>query len=348
MSERGVFAVDRGVWDHPIFAPEQFTEREAWMWMCGNAAWKDTKVRVGRTWISVARGQLAYATRFLAQKWRWSDARVRRFLNRLRFDAMVYLLPTREATIITICNYDKYAFGRRTDVSESDAPERHEVTRPRRKEEEPKNSKNEEKNIGAVATATRPNTGKIFDEEFWPSYPKRDGANPRKPAREKFVTAVKSGHDPQAIVGGVRRYAAQLAKSNHIGTKYVAQAVTWINQARWEDYPEVATETTGPPLPPDPSMPSHEEMMRRYGGQNATPDASSIDSNHERDLRREGDGVRPAGRDGQEQTSDHSAGFTGVRSVGSVFQGSSWLPAVGAQGGQIASDRENDGAGPMA
>ncbi len=38
MSERGVFAVDRGIWDHPMFACEPFTEREAWQWLIAEAA----------------------------------------------------------------------------------------------------------------------------------------------------------------------------------------------------------------------------------------------------------------------------------------------------------------------
>lgn len=46
MSERGVFAVDRGVWDHPMFADEPFTEREAWLWMVSAAAWMSKRVRV--------------------------------------------------------------------------------------------------------------------------------------------------------------------------------------------------------------------------------------------------------------------------------------------------------------
>jgi hypothetical protein len=38
MSERGVFAMDQGIFEHPTFAPEPFTEREAWMWLIAEAA----------------------------------------------------------------------------------------------------------------------------------------------------------------------------------------------------------------------------------------------------------------------------------------------------------------------
>jgi hypothetical protein len=140
MSERGVFAVDRGVFDHPTFAPEPYTEREAWIWMIGAAAWKATRVRVGRHACDLQRGQLVFSARFLAVKFKWSEARIRRFLKRLKTDAMVFVSATRGSTRITICNYDKYAFGRRADDAPNDAT----ATHSRRKEEELKNLRKKE------------------------------------------------------------------------------------------------------------------------------------------------------------------------------------------------------------
>lgn len=133
---RGFIAVSRGIFEHPMFAPEPYTEREAWLWMIEQAVWREAKVRVGRTWIILARGQLAFATRFLASKWQWSEARVRRLLKRLQGDAMIEVLATRDATLITICNYDKYQGERRTDDAQPDAQSVTEVTRSRRKEEQ--------------------------------------------------------------------------------------------------------------------------------------------------------------------------------------------------------------------
>ncbi len=33
MSSKGVFGVDRDVFDNPVFKKEPFTEREAWIWL---------------------------------------------------------------------------------------------------------------------------------------------------------------------------------------------------------------------------------------------------------------------------------------------------------------------------
>jgi hypothetical protein len=121
MTGMGVFAVERGVFDHPVFAPEPYTEVQAWIWMCGNAAWKPTCVCVGRHLVDLERGQLAFATRFLAVKFKWSETRIRRYFSKLKNNAMIAVSTTRMATHVTICNYEKYAFGRRTSDTQNDA-----------------------------------------------------------------------------------------------------------------------------------------------------------------------------------------------------------------------------------
>jgi hypothetical protein len=124
----------------------------------------------------------------------------------------------------------------------------------------------QKKDIRAVATAPRPD---VYFEEFWGKYPKRDGANPKEPARKKFLAAVKSGADPEAIIRAAKR-SADVARSNgQIGTPYVPQAVTWLNQQRWGDYPAL-TVIAGTPTPPDPSLPSDAELRARYERKEAT------------------------------------------------------------------------------
>lgn len=122
MSERGFIAVDRDVFDHPIFAKEPFTEREAWLWLIAEAAWSDRRIRVGSAVVELSRGQTAHSLRFMAARWKWSEARVRRYLGRLKNDAMIDAVATQQSTQITICNFDKYQMGRRTNVNEPDAP----------------------------------------------------------------------------------------------------------------------------------------------------------------------------------------------------------------------------------
>lgn len=237
MSDRGVFAVDRGIFDHPIFAPEPFTEREAWLWLVGSAAWKAMRVRVGRHVVDLERGECAFALRFLATRWKWSEPRVRRFLNRLKNDAMVLVSPTREATHITICNYDRYAFGRRADEAESDAQGEQPATRARRKEEEIKNSKKEESKESSSAD--------LFDawprdafEKFWKSYPHKIG---KAAAVKAFAAAKRTGVTFERLMFGLERYINEKPPD-----RPWCNPATWLNGGRWEDEPAPVT-STGPP-----------------------------------------------------------------------------------------------------
>jgi hypothetical protein len=75
-------------------------------------------------------------------------------------------------------------------------------------------------------------------EIFWRTYPHRGAhPDPKKPARQKFDAAVKRGVDPADIIAGAERYRAHV-EANGTDRRYVAQAVTWLNQERWNDHPE--------------------------------------------------------------------------------------------------------------
>jgi hypothetical protein len=108
VSERGVFAVDRGIWVHPAFESEPFTQREAWCWLVSEAAWQDRRVRVATVVVNLKRGQVSHSLRYMAGKWQWTLARVQRFLSRLKTDTMIDTSTDTGVTVITICNYSKY------------------------------------------------------------------------------------------------------------------------------------------------------------------------------------------------------------------------------------------------
>ncbi len=75
---------------------------------------------------------------------------------------------------------------------------------------------------------------------FWRTYPdRRPHSNPKKPALAKFETALKRGVAAADIIRGAERYAAYV-KREGTDPKFVAQAVTWLNQDRWTQYQEAA------------------------------------------------------------------------------------------------------------
>jgi hypothetical protein len=109
VSERGVFAVDRGIWDHDFLSSvDPFSRREAWLWLVSEAAWKPRRRRIVGRIIELERGQLVASLRFIAGKWRWSEPRVRRFLVTLVTELMIDAKTDAGVSVITISKYDEY------------------------------------------------------------------------------------------------------------------------------------------------------------------------------------------------------------------------------------------------
>ncbi len=78
---------------------------------------------------------------------------------------------------------------------------------------------------------------KQFDG-FWRIYPsRRPHSNPKKPARQKFEAALKHGVPASDIIRGAENYAVYVEQET-TDPRYIAQAVTWLNQERWADYQE--------------------------------------------------------------------------------------------------------------
>ncbi len=221
-----------------MFASEPYTEREAWLWLLGAAAWKSGRIRVGKAIVEVTRGQLAFATRFLAVKWQWAHSRVVRFLKRLETDTMIRTQTTRVATLITICNYDEYQFNRNAAALQTETPSDTQPERGRNKEEELKkdNNKEEKKETRASALDDWPSD---FREQFWETYPHKVGkANALRILERIRKRAVLVSWD--VLMDGLQ---------NYIRTKPPdrpwCNPATWLNQDRWTDQPANVSKDNG-------------------------------------------------------------------------------------------------------
>jgi hypothetical protein len=104
----GTFNVARAIWEHPVFAPSPFSEREAFLWLVSEAAWKPRTARAGRVIVDLERGQLCASIRFMAEAWGWSKSRVERYLKRLENHAMICAKSGTGQMVLTIQNYNEY------------------------------------------------------------------------------------------------------------------------------------------------------------------------------------------------------------------------------------------------
>jgi hypothetical protein len=109
---------------------------------------------------------------------------------------------------------------------------------PEKRREETEQEKKEETETKTdsrpAAGADRPVRASRFDA-FMQAYPRRDGANPRKPAEKKYNALVRSGADEQLLIDEARTFAAQESARGNTGTRFIPMAVTWLNQERFSD-----------------------------------------------------------------------------------------------------------------
>ena len=97
-------------------------------------------------------------------------------------------------------------------------------------------NQNASKTEASTVTVTSTVISNIYIDKFnlfWSAYPKRKGANPKEPARKKFISLCKNGVDPDKMIKGAKLYNAERAKEND--PKYTCQAVVFLNQGRYSE-----------------------------------------------------------------------------------------------------------------
>jgi hypothetical protein len=240
LSERGVFAVDRGIFDHSVFAREPFTQREAWIWLIAEAAYKPRTKRADGKVISLQRGQLCHALRFMAEAWQWSKSRVDRFLDMIEKQDMIRRESGTRTPVITICKYDEYQRVSLPDRDNSGTTTGTTAGQQRDKLEDIETIKGRTEAEASVLLAADD-----FDA-FWKAFPKRSGNNSRKNAESRFRSAVKAGVPASIIIDGAKRYAAHCEAAGNAGSAFVKMAEAWINGRLWESTYDIAQARAGP------------------------------------------------------------------------------------------------------
>lgn len=99
-------------------------------------------------------------------------------------------------------------------------------------QETTQNINTENKPLGASAEADTPKMKTSTDyspafEEAWRAYPKRSGGNNKLSAFKAWNARIKQGVKPEAMLEGVKRYAAFMVSEGKIGTSFVKQAATF-------------------------------------------------------------------------------------------------------------------------
>ncbi|MCL6741767.1 hypothetical protein LZ518_11580 [Sphingomonas sp. RB56-2] len=114
MAGRGWFIMYRGWMSSDDFRPEPFSEREVFIWSIENAAHSPHFQWFNGLKIFVERGEFATSIRMMAQRFSWTEKRVRTFMERMcrvqKWARRTAQSGAQSPTILTVCNYNEYQF----------------------------------------------------------------------------------------------------------------------------------------------------------------------------------------------------------------------------------------------
>jgi hypothetical protein len=186
----------------------------------------------------------------------------------------------------------------------------------------------------AVATATRPKVDSVFDE-FWKAYPRREGANPRKPALAAFTAKLKAGTDAADIIAGAK--ACAVRDREKVGTPFIPQAVRWLRDERWRDYLTAPTTSNSPQGGWRPGLPTSEELRAKY----ARSEPNGEGKNDSVDQTAPVDESSARLRNGEPGLFCGGDRLGGIQKLGDVLSGNG-LGTVGVPGSGEVPDRRGD------
>ena len=102
------FTIDRKLLEDPYWLSEPFTKPQAWVDLIGLANYRNLKRMEGDQMKIYKRGQVVSSVRTLAERWKWSQEKVRNFLKALESDRMASTKKSAKGVVITLENYAFY------------------------------------------------------------------------------------------------------------------------------------------------------------------------------------------------------------------------------------------------
>lgn len=104
----GWFKIHRQLLNSPFWTCEPFTRGQAWVDLIGLTNHADNFFYCRGIKVDVKRGQCGWSEVALAQRWKWSRSKLRKFLNDLEKEQQIKQQKGNVNQIITIINYEIY------------------------------------------------------------------------------------------------------------------------------------------------------------------------------------------------------------------------------------------------
>lgn len=231
---KGWFKVLHGIHKHPLFK-ERGDRLAIWVWLLSNAAWADTQQDVNGTTVKVPRGCVLTSERRIAKELGLGYQVVRTFMQRLITERMVNAEVVQGRTLISLTNWDRYQLKEEAGNKGGNAA----LTQEQRTKEEEKDIRDTKVTpVSSVSPscakprARKPAAAPQLFEDFWNTYPHRNGTKKGKArAAQRWASLVKAKVPEQVMLDGAKRYAGD----RQVIEGFAKDPATWLNQRGWED-----------------------------------------------------------------------------------------------------------------
>ncbi|KKW11472.1 MAG: Phage protein [Candidatus Gottesmanbacteria bacterium GW2011_GWB1_49_7] len=213
----------------PIWTAEPFTRGQAWVDLIMLANHLEGYIRVRGVKVEIKRGQVGYSEVALAQRWRWSRDKVRRWLKELEGkEEKIIQQKNNISSVITLINYGKY---QTNDTANDTANKQQTIQQTNSKRYTNKNDKNDKNEKKILYNSDF--------EKFWAAYPNKkeksfaykswQKTNIPRPAIELIIAAINRQKEWRKNADGEFRPEWK-------------NPATWLNKGCWDDILEIEKE----------------------------------------------------------------------------------------------------------
>ena len=147
--ERGWIKIYRKIQDNPLWNEKPFSRGQAWVDLILLANHKDGYIRKRGVKVDIKKGQLGWSIKGIADRWGWSQGKVKRFLKELKNEEQIEEQNNSLTSLITITNYLNHQSSREQNGEQTESRrradgEQTETNKNVKKEKNVKNDKNKD------------------------------------------------------------------------------------------------------------------------------------------------------------------------------------------------------------
>ncbi|NCC85144.1 MAG: hypothetical protein EOM03_13600 [Clostridia bacterium] len=207
------------------------------LWAMFKATHKPRKQIVGNQVVNLLPGQFVSGRNAASQELGISPSKFVRTMEKMKMLEFVDTKPNNKFTVFSIINWARYQDEQTTNEQQTGQQADNKRTTSGQQADtnknvnNAKNGKSEELNTSGKKPSKIPAAYSPEFESFWAVYPSRNGQKVKKAkAWEAFwkVTSNGSGITAELLTDKIKALAPQYGE-------YACDAVTWLNQRRWED-----------------------------------------------------------------------------------------------------------------